>query len=153
MQELKERLLWTTLSAQYSSAVMISEFFIVSVETFTTLDVVTDVLTLASDVVFLTVLKMHPDFTGCEKCILNFLFMSYSLHVTFKRSFSHVRKRNFWATKFASKGGFVVIVSLQPWFILFFLQKQPQEVFCKNRCSLKFRKFHRKTSVLESLFQ
>ena len=74
---------------------MFSEFFIVSVGMFTTLDVVADVLTLASDVVFLTVLKMHPDFTGCEKCILNFLFMSYSLHVTFKRSFSHVRKRNF----------------------------------------------------------
>ena len=31
-------------------------------------------------------------------------------------------------------------------------QKQPLEVFCKKRCSSKFRKFHRKTSVLKSLF-
>ena len=33
-----------------------------------------------------------------------------------------------------------------------FVQKQPLEVFCKKRCSEKFCKFHRKTSVLESLF-
>ena len=33
-----------------------------------------------------------------------------------------------------------------------FAQKQPPEVFCKKRCSLEFRKFHRKTPVLESLF-
>ena len=46
------------------SAVIISEFFIVSVGMFTTLDVVADVLTLASHVIFLTVLKTHPDFTG-----------------------------------------------------------------------------------------
>ena len=32
------------------------------------------------------------------------------------------------------------------------LQKQPPEVFCKKRCSLKFRQFQRKTSVLKSLF-
>ena len=31
-------------------------------------------------------------------------------------------------------------------------RKQPQEVFCKKSCSKKFRKFHRKTSVLKSLF-
>ena len=31
-------------------------------------------------------------------------------------------------------------------------QKQPPAVFCKKSCSLKFRKFHRKTPVLESLF-
>ena len=31
-------------------------------------------------------------------------------------------------------------------------QKQPLEVFCKNRCSYKFREFHRKTTVLEFLF-
>ena len=31
-------------------------------------------------------------------------------------------------------------------------QKQPPEVFCKKRCSEKFHKIHRKTSVLESLF-
>ena len=32
-------------------------------------------------------------------------------------------------------------------------QKQPPEVCCeKNKCSLKFRKFHRKAAVLESLF-
>ena len=31
-------------------------------------------------------------------------------------------------------------------------QEQPRELFCKKRCSLKFRKFHRKTSVLKSLF-
>ena len=30
-------------------------------------------------------------------------------------------------------------------------QKQPPAVFCKKSCSLKFRKFHRKTPVLESL--
>ena len=33
-----------------------------------------------------------------------------------------------------------------------FVQKQSPEVFCKKKCSLKVRKFHRKTSVLESLF-
>ena len=31
-------------------------------------------------------------------------------------------------------------------------QKQPPEVFCKHRCSQKFLKIHRKTPVLESLF-
>ena len=31
-------------------------------------------------------------------------------------------------------------------------QKQPPEVFCKKRCSWKFRKIHRKTPVPESLF-
>ena len=31
-------------------------------------------------------------------------------------------------------------------------RKQPPAVFCKKSCSLKFRKFHRKTPVLESLF-
>ena len=30
--------------------------------------------------------------------------------------------------------------------------KQPPVVFCKKRCSKKFRKFHRKTPMLESLF-
>ena len=33
-----------------------------------------------------------------------------------------------------------------------FVQKQPLEVFCKKRYSLKFRKFHRKTPVMESLY-
>ena len=33
-----------------------------------------------------------------------------------------------------------------------FVQKQPLEVFGKKRCSEKFRNFHRKTPVLESLF-
>ena len=32
-------------------------------------------------------------------------------------------------------------------------QKQPPEVFCKKRCSKKFRKIHRKTPVAESLFK
>ena len=32
-------------------------------------------------------------------------------------------------------------------------QKQPPEVFCKKRCSQKFRKIHRKTPVPESLFK
>ena len=41
---------------------MVSEFFIVRVGMFATLRVA--VLTLASDVVYLTVLKMNPDFTG-----------------------------------------------------------------------------------------
>ena len=31
-------------------------------------------------------------------------------------------------------------------------QKQPLEMFCKKRCSQKFRKFHRKTPVLETPF-
>ena len=31
-------------------------------------------------------------------------------------------------------------------------QKQPSDVFYKKRCSLKFRKLHRKTPVPESLF-
>ena len=31
-------------------------------------------------------------------------------------------------------------------------QKQPPEVFCKKRCSQKFRKIHRKAPVPESLF-
>ena len=31
-------------------------------------------------------------------------------------------------------------------------QKQPPEVFYKKRCSLKFRKIHRKTSVTEKHF-
>ena len=33
-----------------------------------------------------------------------------------------------------------------------FLQKQPPGVFCKKRCSYKFRNIHRKASVPESLF-
>ena len=33
-----------------------------------------------------------------------------------------------------------------------FVQKQPPKMFCKKRCSQKYRKFHRKTPVLESLF-
>ena len=32
------------------------------------------------------------------------------------------------------------------------IQKQPPEVFCKKRCSEKFRKIHKKTPVPESLF-
>ena len=32
-------------------------------------------------------------------------------------------------------------------------QKQPLKVFCKKRCSKQFRKFHRKTPVLASLFK
>ena len=32
------------------------------------------------------------------------------------------------------------------------LRKQRPEVFCRKRCLQKFRKFHRKTPVLESLF-
>ena len=32
-------------------------------------------------------------------------------------------------------------------------QKQPPEVFCKKRCSEKFRKIHRKTHVPEPLFK
>ena len=32
------------------------------------------------------------------------------------------------------------------------LQKQPPQVFCKKKCSQKFRKFGWKTPVLESLF-
>ena len=32
-------------------------------------------------------------------------------------------------------------------------QKQPSEVFCKKKCSEKFRKFHRRTSAFESFFQ
>ena len=31
-------------------------------------------------------------------------------------------------------------------------EKQPKEVFYKQRCSLKFRKFHKKTPMWESLF-
>ena len=31
-------------------------------------------------------------------------------------------------------------------------RKQPPEMFCKERCSKKFRKIHRKTAVLESPF-
>ena len=31
-------------------------------------------------------------------------------------------------------------------------QKQPLEVFCKKRCSWKFRKIHRKTTVPESTY-
>ena len=33
-----------------------------------------------------------------------------------------------------------------------FVQKQPRDVFCRKRRSQKFRKFHRKTPVLESVF-
>ena len=32
------------------------------------------------------------------------------------------------------------------------IQKQPAEVFCKKRCSQKFRKIHREAPVPESLF-
>ena len=85
------------------------EFFIVSVGMFTTLDVIVDVLKLASDVVFPHSFKNSACLYSC------FLFMSYCLHVTPKRSFSHVRKRNFWAIKFASKRVFIVTVSLQPY--------------------------------------
>ena len=85
------------------------EFFTVSVGMFTTLDVIVDVLTLASDVVFPHSFKNSACLCSC------FLFMSYCLHVTPKRSFSHVRKRNFWAIKFASKRGFIITVSLQPY--------------------------------------
>ena len=31
-------------------------------------------------------------------------------------------------------------------------EKQPQEVFCKKRCSEKFRKIHRKAPMPETLF-
>ena len=34
--------------------------------------------------------------------------------------------------------------------VISYIQKQPAEVFRKKRCSLKFRKIHRKTSVPES---
>ena len=38
-------------------------------------------------------------------------------------------------------------------FLLYFnLRKQPPEIFCRKRCLQKLRKFHRKTPVLESLF-
>ena len=32
------------------------------------------------------------------------------------------------------------------------IQKQPLEVFCKKRCSWKFRKLHRKAAVLDLFF-
>ena len=38
------------------------------------------------------------------------------------------------------------------WFIQVVFQKQSPEVFCKQNCSVKFRAFHRKTILLESLF-
>ena len=70
LQEFKERLLWTTLSAIYNYAV---GFFNVSIGMFTTLDVVAAVLTMASGAIFLTVLKTNSDFTcvhflllGCD---------------------------------------------------------------------------------------
>ena len=70
LQEFKERLLWTTLSAIYNYVV---GFFNVRIGTFTTLDVVADVLTMASGAIFLTVLKTNSDFTcvhflllGCD---------------------------------------------------------------------------------------
>ena len=70
LQEFKERLLWTTLSAIYNYGV---GFFNVSIGMFTTLDVVADVLTMASGAIFLTVLKTNSDFTcvhflllGCD---------------------------------------------------------------------------------------
>ena len=34
--------------------------------------------------------------------------------------------------------------------IMRYFQKQPPEVFCRKRCSLRFRKFHKKTPMLES---
>ena len=38
-----------------------------------------------------------------------------------------------------------------PFFLYFNLPRQPPEVFCKKKCFQKFRRFHRKTPVLESL--
>ena len=37
------------------------------------------------------------------------------------------------------------------WNALKFLQKQPPEVFCQNRCSWKLRNIHKKTPALESI--
>ena len=39
-------------------------------------------------------------------------------------------------------------LSLFFWHLNTITQKQPLEVFCKKKCSEKFRKFHKKTSVL-----
>ena len=94
---------------------MISEFFIVSVGMFTTLDVVADVLTLASDVVFLTVLKIHPTLQVFSAYVL-------LLACVFQTLFFACLKEKFLSKKFASKRVFIVTVSVQPSFILFFLQ-------------------------------
>ena len=42
--------------------------------------------------------------------------------------------------------------SIRGWSLLLGCMKQPAEVFCKKRCSQKFRKIHSKTPVPESLF-
>ena len=44
------------------------------------------------------------------------------------------------------------LMQFRNWIVIYNVRKQPPEVFCKKRCSEKFGKFHRKTSVLESLF-
>ena len=45
-----------------------------------------------------------------------------------------------------------VVVAEVDWFQNSPNKKQPPEVFCKKRCPWKFRNIHRKTPVLESLF-
>ena len=110
LQEFKERLLWTILSVKYISTVMNSEFFIVRVGIFTTCCWCVDI-----DIRY----SLTYSFKNASWFYMCFLFMSYSLHMTFMRYFSYVRKINVWATKFACKKVFIVTASLQPWFIPF----------------------------------
>ena len=53
---------------------------------------------------------------------------------------------------FLKRVGSSSIQIVQNLLILYYHQKRPPSVFYKKRCSLKFHKFHRKTPVLESLF-
>ena len=47
---------------------------------------------------------------------------------------------------------FFVLVKRKPKPVSMNINKQPSEVFCKKKCSQKFRKIHRKTPVSEFLF-
>ena len=66
------------------------------------------------------------------------------------RSQNHIHTLEFLKIFFSSMGS--PNLQLQPICLNYYL-KQPLEMLCKKRCSVKFRKIRRKTPVSESFFK
>ena len=97
--------------------------------------------------------KLCPFNSAHKKPKQNFIKWVYKMSVQQKElsAFGLTRKVVYRLRKSVCSKNFIIII-ITTIIIKDDLQKQPPDVLCKKRCSLKFRKFQRKTSVLESLF-
>ena len=96
--------------------------------------------------------KLCPFNSAHKKPKQNFIKWVYKMSVQQKElsAFDLTRKVVYRLRKSVCSENFIIIITTI--IIKDDLQKQPPEVLCKKRCSLKFCQFQRKTSVLESLF-